>query len=163
MFSVVNKIKNGNKVIYEVQSEDNGKVEQLTKDELVVEIKNNRISNARIQNYKGQIIIRIKEDKQAPKQDQKQDQKQVTQRKNILAIELFKNISKGFGIRTIEDALSVGFDNYELDEEIDLSNKERVIELSYKMAIDIKQIADKQNSTLLEFYKKAFENISSTK
>lgn len=156
MFIVVNKIKNGNKVIYEVQSENGGKIEQLTKDELVVEIENNRISNAKIQNYKGQIIIRVKGDK---KTTSKQTSKQTQQRKNILAIEIFKNVAKCFGIQAIEEALAIGFDKYELDEEIDILDRKRIIELSYRMAVDIKEIADKQNNRLVDYYKKAFENL----
>ena len=159
MFIVVNKIKNGNKVIYEVQSENGGKIEQLTKDELVVEIENNRISNAKIQNYKGQIIIRVKGDKKTTsKQTSKQTPKQTQQRKNILAIEIFKNVAKCFGIQAIEEALAIGFDKYELDEEIDILDRKRIIELSYRMAVDIKEIADKQNNRLVDYYKKAFEN-----
>ena len=155
MWVVTNKIKNGNKVDYEVTS-DTGEVEQLNKEELIVEIKNNRISNATIQVYKGQNIIRVKGNnvKSTPRA---KSSKQKQEQKTILALQLFKNIAKAFGLRTVEEALAIGFDKYELDEEISTKDREKIMELSYQMAVDIKEIADRENNRLLSLYKQAYE------
>lgn len=152
MWNITNKIKNGNKVVYEVTS-DSGETQQLSKDEIIIEIQNKRIANARIQVYKGQTIIRVK----GKVPNKKQTEVKTDDRKAILALDLFKNIAKAFGVRVIEEALALGFDKYELDEEISFSDKKKITELSYEMAVDIKVIADNQNNKLLNLYKKAAE------
>lgn len=159
MLTVIDKEKDGRKVLY-VCDDTSGHSRKLDKDELIVEIQNNNVSNARIQNYKGQLIIRLKDEmKNTPSTSNSTPRK----RKNkeylsdtVLALDIYKKIMKEFNIRQEEEELSIGFDRYELDEEIYTWDEQKITRLSYKMASDIRRLADIENNMILEKYKRAY-------
>ena len=155
MFKVVSKIKEGNKVSYICKDEATLTEYKFDKDKLIDEINKNNVINARIQNYKGQLIISLKEDKDTNIERQPRKQKQ-TKQKQIYAIDLYKSIMKDFGIRQEELALAVGFDYYDLEEDITNSGTYYIEELSYRMASDIKKIADMQNNQILMNYRSKY-------
>lgn len=158
---VISKIKEGNKVKYVCKDVSSSHESVFSKEELIQSIQNGIVINARIQNYKGQLIIRIKEDDETniqkqPRKNKNQQEKASTKQKKIYAIDLFKDIMKNFGIKQEELALSVGFDNYDLEEEITYSGTVYIDKLSYQMASDIKKIADMENNQILMNYRSKY-------
>lgn len=159
MLTVTNKEKDGRKIIYTC-TDTSGQTKKLDKDELICEIQNNNVLNARIQNYKGQLIIRLKDEM---KNTASTSNSTPRKRKNkeylsdtVLALDIYKKIMKDFNIRQEEEALSIGFDRYELDEEIYTWDKQKITRLSYKMASDIRRLADIENNMILEKYKREY-------
>lgn len=155
MMKVTGKIKEGNKVKYICKDCNTSTEKLLDKEELIARIRQEQVINARIQDYKGQLIIRIKEDKETNIEKQTRKPKQ-QKKKEVYAIDLFKDIMKNFGIKQEELALSVGFENYDLDEEITHSGTVYIDKLSYKMASDIKKIADMENNQILLNYRSKY-------
>ena len=157
MLKVISKIKEGNKVSYIcIDTNDNtSRNYTLDKGEIIEYIRNGQVINARIQDYKGQLIIRIKEDTDT--KINKQPRKQKTKTKSKYAIELYKEIIVQFGIKHEELALEVGFNNYNLEEDITNSSEVEIVELSYQMASDIKRIADSENNFILKSYRDKYK------
>ena len=158
MLTVSSKTKNGNTVTYECK-DDYGTVFKFNKDALIHEIRNNNVSNARIQDYKGQLIIRIKDNIPSVSTDGKEQKtrtKNSRTSKDLLAIDVFKKIIKDFNIQHEEEVLSMGFDKYELDLDVTNYNKKDLAELRYRMASDIKKIADIENNNKLAKYNKEY-------
>ena len=154
MLKVISKIKEGNKVSYICIDSSNNTSHNYTLDkgELIEYIRKGQVLNARIQDYKGQLIIRVKEDT-----DTKiKKQKTTTKSKSKYAIELYKEIIAEFSIKHEELALEVGFNNYDLEEDITNSTQEYIADLSYQMASDIKRIADSENNMLLKSYRNEY-------
>jgi hypothetical protein len=159
MIKIINKVKDSNnKMAYECLDLNTNETRTLSKDDIAEQIKSNNIVNARIQVYKGQVIIRVKDDEPKQKSDTPRKRATSTKSKEVYAIDIFKRIIKEFGILHEEEALSVGFDKFELDEEVDTSNKSELASLEYKMAVIIKKIADIENNKRLSEYRKTFEN-----
>ena len=102
MLNVFNKIKNGNTVTYECRDE-NGNVSQLDKNSLITEIRAGNVDNARIQDYKGQLIIRLKDNvssqsnKTAQSTSNTSTKSSTKPRRIILMLDLYKKIMKDFG------------------------------------------------------------------
>lgn len=160
MYTLVSKKICGNKHMYVCTDSNTGQQVDLDKDTLVNEINSGNVTNARVQVYKGQSIIRVKQsDKDkitTVRDDGTEVERHKHRKKTIYAIDLYKSIIKEFGIKQEEEALAVGFDKYELDTELDTSNKDTIAKLSYQMASDIKVIADKQNSDILSKYRQNY-------
>lgn len=63
MIEVLEVNKQGNKIIsYTCDDGSTDKVKYLSKEELIHEIENNNVSNARLQVYKGKLIVRVHKD-----------------------------------------------------------------------------------------------------
>lgn len=83
-YRVLSINKEGNKII-DYTCDYNGKEVHLTKDRIIQEINNKCVENAKIQNYKGQIIIRVDLDgveKKTRKTYQHKTEKQTTAKQN---------------------------------------------------------------------------------
>lgn len=161
MLKVTCKIKNGTQVSYQCIDEF-GNTSVVDKDTLITKIKSNSVSNAKIQDYKGQLIIRLKDDVKTVKSDgtvvEKQSRHSDKKKdKTLYAIDLFKSIMKDFGITNEEEALSLGFDYYDLDSEV--SEEDRAV-LAFKMASDIKGIKDTETSHTLQKYREQYKEFA---
>lgn len=160
MYTLTSKKICGNKYVYICTDDDTGQQLDLDKEALINEIHKGNITNARVQVYKGQSIIRVKQSAKdkitTVRDDGTEIETQRHRKKTIYAIDLYKSIIKEFGIKQEEEALAVGFDKYELDTELDASDTSALVKLSYQMASDIKVIADKQNSDILSKYRQNY-------
>jgi hypothetical protein len=158
MLTIKNKVKQGTKVYYTCTDENNSS-KSYTKDEIVEAIKQGKVSNARLQYYKEQTIIRVKDDIPVQNSNGDKVEKQVRQsNKKIYAIDIFKQLMKEFHIQDEEEALSLAFDKYsfDLDLEIDVNNKELLTKIRYIIASDLKIQADKENDKKLAEYKETY-------
>ena len=133
---IVEKIKEGNKIKgYRL---DNGKI--MSKDAVVVAIKQNRIENAKVQKYKGLDIVRVKDLKEIQDKSMgssKENEKSCNDKKEGIKLRKTHYVSKMGGnvlvIRTIDNSSERAFalkngKIIDKDEELDMLIKEnRVI------------------------------------
>lgn len=118
---VKNINKNGNKII-DYSCELNGSKLNLTRDELIDKINNKEVENARIQVYKGQIIIRVNLENQdtSIKNSQSRDTKtKQSKEKGETSAELMIKISNDFNLKHIEE-----YSNFFFEKNPSLKDKE---------------------------------------
>lgn len=164
-WKIIGKEKVGNKVTYKCQDTITNETREFTKDDIIA--RESEICNVYIQNYKGQKIIRIKGNDVAStksstaRSSSSNDGSTARRSKNkIYMIDMYKNMCKEFGIRSMEEALAIGFDLYDLDMEIDTRYLRDYSKLQYKVASTIKKIADKENNDIIMKYKENYERFN---
>ena len=101
--------KNGNKIIDYVCDRDGVEI-RLTRDELIDKINNKEVDNARIQVYKGQVIIRANIDKGSEKSKQTSSKKN-TKTGDEYSSEVLNRIASEFKIDHIEAYSRFFFEN----------------------------------------------------
>lgn len=117
--------KNGNKIIDYI-CESNGKLINLTREQLINQINDRKVDNARIQVYKGQIIIRIKQDEQGKITEKKERQTN----KDKTVADLMKEVAKSFNVDYVEQYSNVFYEtNPELKDK-DMPDTEERVEIT---------------------------------
>lgn len=152
---VTAKLKVGNTVKYKCRDIDNNAEGILEKDELVAKINNGQVINARVQVYKGNSIIRLKDDIDKTQTTVKSSR---VSKKKVLMLDIYKKLLAEFNIQHIEDALSTAFDRYDLDTEVDTTNIKEYTKIKYQLASEIKRMADMENNSKLLRYKGEYED-----
>lgn len=98
---VLNPVKNGARVIsYECLGED-GKPITIPKERIIELINDKKVDNARIQNYKGTIIIRINDESGAKKAGREAEGEAGTEADGTNAIDLIRGIGEEFPVHSI--------------------------------------------------------------
>lgn len=145
--------KNGNKII-DYQCELNGNPLALTRDELIDKINNKEVDNARIQVYKGQVIIRVNFEKQddTTKNNNKTTKTSQSKEKPDNSADIMISIAKEFGVKYINEYTNLFFEKNPTlkDKEFTSANIGERIDATREMVrfwrmVAIKQAEDKAN------------------